>query len=50
VVSSVTVQMSTGVKELDRSCLEAFQQWRFKPQSVTKVTIPITFTEAGTKY
>ena len=35
---------STGHKLLDYSALEAFEQWRFKPGTVSKVKIPVTFT------
>jgi TonB family protein len=44
-VTSVKVQKSTGVKELDESVVKTFSQWRFKPHlNFTKVNIPIAFT------
>src|SRR5437588_489296 len=30
-MSRVTVEKSTGVPELDQSCIAALQQWTFKP-------------------
>src|SRR4051812_13554380 len=50
VVSSVSVQMSTGVSLLDRTCIDTFQKWRFRPHAVSKVTIPIAFTDIGATY
>ena len=38
---------STGNRLLDGSALEALSQWRFKPGTVSKVEIPITFTLAA---
>jgi len=44
VVSSVSIQKSTGVAELDDSTVDCFRRWRFKPHSVPKkVIIPIAF-------
>jgi len=49
-VSSVDVQKSTGEPLLDRSCIETFQKWRFKPHSIApKVIIPIAFFEPAAK-
>ena len=33
-----------------RAALIAFRRWRFKPGSVSKVRIPITFTTTGAQY
>jgi TonB family protein len=38
---------STGNRLLDGSALEALSQWRFKPGTVSRVEIPITFTLAA---
>ena len=44
IVSSVTVQKSTGVPLLDHCAIDAFQKWRFKSNAAgPKVIIPITF-------
>jgi TonB family protein len=43
-VTAVKVQQSTGERLLDASAIEAFQKWRFRPQIVTRVKIPVTFT------
>jgi TonB family protein len=50
-VTSVSVERSTGVELLDRSCKKTFRQWRFKPhETPAKVRIPITFTQTGARY
>ena len=46
-VTSVTIQRSTGHKLLDDAVLTACVHWRFKPQTVTDVWFPITFSIAG---
>jgi TonB family protein len=44
VVSSVTVQKSTGSKLLDQSGIDCFRKWRFKPDVIgPKVVIPLKF-------
>ena len=43
-VISATMEKSTGHKILDDAALEAFRRWRFKPGTVRKIRIPITFT------
>lgn len=35
---------------LDNAAVSAFKNWRFKPGTVSKVRIPITFTLAGASY
>jgi TonB family protein len=42
-VTQAYMLRSTGHKLLDDSALEAFRQWRFKPDTVSKAKIPITF-------
>ncbi len=43
VVTSIKIEKTTGLWSLDASCLKAFVKWRFKPHTVTKVRIPVTF-------
>ncbi len=49
-VTDATMAQSTGNSSLDNSTMSAFRRWRFKPGSVSKVRIPITFTMAGASY
>lgn len=49
-VTSATMAQSIGNPILDNSAVSAFRQWRFKPGTVSKVRIPITFTMAGASY
>jgi TonB family protein len=43
-VSSVSVQKSTGSSLLDRCGTDAFRKWRFKPDTIgPKIIIPLTF-------
>jgi TonB family protein len=49
-VTSASMASSIGNRMLDNAALSAFRQWRFKPRSVSKVTIPITFTTTGAQY
>ena len=44
-VTDATMEQSTGNKILDKSTTEAFRQWRFKPGTVSRVRVPITYTE-----
>jgi len=48
-VTSITVQKSTGHKLLDSAVLAACIHWRFKPQTVTDVRVPITYGMRGTQ-
>jgi TonB family protein len=48
-VSHVEVAKSTGQALLDQASIEAFSRWRFKPVTVKKVRIPITYTGNYTK-
>lgn len=49
-VTSASMASSLGNPILDNAALSAFRQWRFKPGSVSKVRIPITFTMTGAQY
>ncbi len=49
-VTDATMAQSIGNAALDNSALSTFRQWRFKPGTVSKVKIPITFTMAGASY
>src|SRR5438045_2168212 len=49
-VSSASMGTSIGSPILDNAATSAFSQWRFKPGSVSKVKIPITFTMTGAQY
>jgi len=49
-VSSASMSQSLGNPILDNAAVSAFRQWRFKPGSVSKVKIPITFTMTGASY
>ena len=46
-VTTTRMQVSTGHRFLDDVALAAFRKWRFKPGSVSKVRIPITFVLSG---
>jgi TonB family protein len=46
-VTSAKMIKSTGSSMLDIAIVSAFRQWKFKPGSVLKVEIPITFTTTG---
>ena len=50
VVRSITIGQSTGHKILDWAAMAAFIKWRFKPNSLHKVKIPVTFTMNGWRY
>jgi TonB family protein len=49
-VSDATMAQSIGNSILDNSATSAFRRWRFKPGTVSKVKIPITFTMTGASY
>lgn len=49
-VGSCSVSSSTGSPILDGAATSAFRQWRFRPGTVSKVNIPITFTMTGASY
>jgi TonB family protein len=49
-VTDVLMAQSCGNAILDNSTLDALRRWRFKPGSVTKVQVPITYTLMGVSY
>ncbi len=49
-VTDASMATSIGNPILDNSAMSTFRQWRFKPGSVSKVKIPITFTMTGANY
>src|SRR5204862_2667974 len=49
-VTDASVSKSTGSSILDDAAVSAFRRWRFRPGSVSKVNIPITFTFTGASY
>ena len=49
-VTDASVSKSTGSSILDDAAVSAFRRWRFRPGSVSKVNIPITFTLTGASY
>jgi periplasmic protein TonB len=49
-VTDASMAQSTGSSVLDNSAISAFKRWRFRPGTVSKVKIPITFTMAGVSY
>jgi TonB family protein len=46
-VTSAKMEKSTGNKLLDDAALQAFSQWRFKPGTIRRLRIPITFLRNG---
>ena len=49
-VTDASVATSTGSSILDDAAVSTFRRWRFRPGSVSKVRIPITFTLTGASY
>ena len=49
-VTDASMAQSIGSSILDNSAVSAFKRWRFKPGTVSKVRIPITFTLTGASY
>src|SRR5205823_449190 len=49
-VTDATMAQSIGNSILDNAAVSAFRRWRFKPGTVSKVKIPITFTMTGASY
>ena len=49
-VTNVLMAQSCGNAILDNSTLDALRRWRFKPVSVTRVQVPITYTLMGVSY
>ena len=44
-VTSATMEKSTGHKILDDAALQTFRKWRFRTDIVSKVLVPIRFSE-----
>jgi TonB family protein len=42
-VTSVSVVRSTGHKDVDKSATDTLRRWRFRPHTVEKVRVPISF-------
>jgi len=49
-VGGCSVSKSTGSSILDNAATSAFQQWRYRPGTLSRVNIPITFTMTGASY
>jgi protein TonB len=49
-VTDATMAQSIGSPILDEAAVTAFRRWRFRPGTVSKVKIPITFTMTGASY
>jgi protein TonB len=49
-VTDASMAQSIGNPILDNAAVSAFRRWRFKPGTVAKVKIPITFTMTGASY
>ena len=51
-VTAIQTKKSTGQPLLDASAIQAFQKWRCKPGTVSKVTVPVIFsaTEDAARY
>jgi TonB family protein len=50
VVTGAEMAQSTGSPILDNAATSAFRRWRFKPGTVSRVRMPITFTMSGAQY
>src|SRR5947207_8825771 len=46
-VTGASMEQSTGDSTLDKSAVNAFRKWRFRPGTVSKVRIPVEFTMTG---
>ncbi len=49
-VTEASMAQSLGNPILDNAAVSTFRQWRFRPGTVSKVRIPITFTMTGASY
>src|SRR5262249_29323897 len=45
-VTDATMEQSSGNAILDKSTTDAFRQWRFKPRTVSRVRVPISYKPA----
>jgi len=50
IVTRVTVMKSTGNETLDDAALAQLRTWKFKPQTVKIVRVPIKFTSSGVQF
>jgi TonB family protein len=48
-VNKVTVLKSTGIPAFDRTAIDAFRRWRWKPGKWKEVDAPIVFTLSPTR-
>jgi TonB family protein len=46
-ITNASMAQSTGSPLLDKSVLSTVRTWKFKPRTVSKVSIPVEFTMAG---
>jgi TonB family protein len=44
-VANVAIRQSSGYSELDARAQKWMKRWRFKPNSLTEVQLPMFFTE-----
>lgn len=42
-VTTVSVLKSTGNAHLDKAATDAFKRWRFRPHTIHKLQVPMTF-------
>ncbi len=49
-VTSASMAQSIGNPILDNAAVSGFRQWRFKPGTVSKVKIPVTYNLTGASY
>jgi protein TonB len=49
-VTEASMAQSTGSPVLDNATTDTFRRWRFRPGTVSKVKVPITFTLTGASY
>lgn len=49
-VTSVAMEASTGSPVLDNAAVTGLRRWRFKPGTVSRVRLPITYTLTGAQY
>ena len=49
-VTGATMAVSIGNPILDNSALSAFRRWKFKPGSLSRAKIPVTYTMTGASY
>jgi TonB family protein len=49
-VTDANMAQSIGNPILDNATTSAFKRWKFKPGTVSRVKVPITFTTNGASY